>query len=207
MASTETSPRILRDSFGALPDGRRVERFRLLGGEGFEAVILTYGGIVQALRVPDRDGRPADIVLGHESLEPYIANRRFFGATIGRYANRIAGGAFQLDGESYRLPVNNGPNSLHGGVNGFDRQLWTIETVHDGPVPTVTLAHVSPDGAEGYPGTLSTRLTYALTGPREFSISFEATTDRPLWPSLQSRAGVLRRAAGGSTAVRASCRS
>jgi aldose 1-epimerase len=179
MASTETAPRVLRDSFGALPDGRQVDRVRLLGGDGFEVAILAYGAVIQELRTPDRAGQPADIVLGHETLAPCLADRRFFGAAVGRYANRIAGGAFTLDDQVYRLPINNGPNSLHGGLNGFDRQLWAIEAVEDGPIPCVRLSYKSPDGEEGYPGTLLTRLTYSITGPRELSISFEATTDRP----------------------------
>ena len=129
--------------------------------------------------MPDRDGLPADIVLGHEELAPYLVHRRYFGATVGRYANRIAGGSFTLDGVRYPLPVNNGPNSLHGGIEGFDRKLWSIEAIGDRPMPFVTLSHVSPDGAEGYPGTLTTRLTYSLTGGQELTVSFEATTDRP----------------------------
>jgi aldose 1-epimerase len=176
MAST---PGIRRESFGAVPGSNPVERFVLTGAYGFAAAIITYGAAVQALHVPDRSGQLADVVLGHDTLAPYLAERRFFGATIGRYANRIAGGAFTLDGTTCRLPANNGPNSLHGGVNGFDRKLWTVDDIREGPAPSVTLSCVSPDGEEGYPGTLSTRLTYALTGPRELSIAFEATTDAP----------------------------
>jgi aldose 1-epimerase len=170
---------ILRDSFGGLPDGQQVERVRLFGEAGFEVAILTYGATVQTLLTPDREGRLADVVLGHDALAPYVAERRFFGATVGRYANRIAGGTFPLDGVTCHVPVNNGPNSLHGGDRGFDRQLWTIEALSEQPAPSVTLSHVSPDGEQGYPGMLRTLLTYALTGPSELSISFEATTDRP----------------------------
>jgi aldose 1-epimerase len=170
---------LLREPFGTLPDGRRVERLRLRGADGFEACVITYGAAVQGLHVPDRDGRLADIVLGHEELGPYVACQRYFGATVGRYANRIADGAFTLDGTFHRLRVNDGPNALHGGPQGFDRKLWTIEAAGDRPVPSVTLSHVSPDGEEGYPGTLHARVTYALTAPRELSITFEATTDRP----------------------------
>lgn len=167
---------ILRESFGTLPDGASVERV-WLRGESVEVGILTYGAAVQALHVPDRDGRPADVVLGHDALEPYLANRRYFGATVGRYANRIAGGTFTLDGHEFRLPVNDGRNSLHGGCYGFDRKNWTIETVGDLSHPSVTLSCVSPDGEEGYPGTLTTRVTYTLTGKSELTIALNATTD------------------------------
>ena len=180
MTSTgTTTSNVIRDIFGTLADGRPVERVRLMGGEGFELAIITYGAAVQALYVPDRSGRLADIVLGHDTIAPYVTDRRYFGAAIGRYANRIAGGAFPLDGATYRVPVNDGPNSLHGGLHGFDRKLWTIDAVSDDPVPSVTLSHVSADGEEGYPGTLHVRLTYALVGARELSMSFEATTDKP----------------------------
>jgi len=165
---------VLRESFGLMPDGARVERVRLHGADGFEVAIISYGAAVQALHVPDRDGRLADIVLGHDDLPPYLASRRYFGATVGRYANRIAGGAFTLDGQQYRLPINDGPNALHGGLHGFDRKNWTIEAVSDA---SVRLSCVSPDGEEGYPGTLTTRVTYTLTGAREFTIAFTATTD------------------------------
>jgi len=165
---------VLREIFGTLPDGTRVERVRLRGADGFEVAIIMYGAAVQALYVPDRDGKLADIVLGHDDLQPYLASRRYFGATVGRYANRIAGGAFTLDGQQYRLPVNDGPNSLHGGLHGFDRKNWTIEAVSDA---SVTLSLVSPAGEEGYPGTLTTSVTYTLTGARELTIAFTATTD------------------------------
>jgi aldose 1-epimerase len=169
---------IPREIFGHLPGGATVERVRLCGADGFEVCIINYGATIQALYAPDRDGRLADIVLGHEKLEPYLAHRRFFGATVGRYANRIAGGAFMLDGVRHQLPVNDGPNALHGGVEGFDRKLWAIEAVGDEPAPLVTLSYVSHHGEEGYPGRLETRLTYSLTGNQELSVAFAAITDR-----------------------------
>ncbi len=168
-----------REPFGQLPDGAVVDRIRLAAADGFAVAILTYGAAVQALDVPDRDGRLADVVLGHDTLAPYVADRRFFGATVGRYANRIAGAGFELDGVPYRLPRNDGPNSLHGGIEGFDRKVWTVAAVGDRPMPFVTLAHVSRDGEEGYPGTVTTRLTYSLSGPTELTIAIEAVTDRP----------------------------
>ncbi|MCS0501178.1 aldose epimerase family protein [Ancylobacter mangrovi] len=192
--------RLIRESFGALPDGRPVERLRLVGEGGFEAAIITYGAAVQALHVPDRAGAVADVVLGHDTLAPYLAHRRYFGAAIGRYANRIADGTFALDGVTYRVPANEGANALHGGFQGFDRRLWRVEAAEEDPVPRAGLSYVSPDGEEGFPGNLQVRLTYALPAPGTLSIAFEATTDRPTIANLTHHgffnlAGV---AAGGS---------
>jgi aldose 1-epimerase len=169
---------VARENFGHLLGGASVERVTLRGAGGFEVAIITFGAAVQALRVPDREGRCADIVLGHDELAPYVAERRFFGATVGRCANRIAGGRFELDGRSIQLPLNDGRNSLHGGPGGFDQRLWRIEAFCDRPAPSVTLSYASPDGEGGFPGALSARVTYALTGDAAFSIAFEAVTDR-----------------------------
>lgn len=173
-----TANTLTREPFGTLPDGRSVERIRLCGGDGFEVALLTYGATIQALRVPDRHGHVADIVLGHDDLAPYLAHRRYFGATVGRYANRISAGAFTLDGSLVRIPTNDGVNALHGGPDGFDRRLWTVEAVEDGSSPSVTLGLVSPHGDQGFPGTLQVRATFSLSGPGELSIAFLATTDR-----------------------------
>ncbi|MCK0195390.1 galactose mutarotase [Ancylobacter sp. 6x-1] len=170
-----------REVFGHLPDGTEVERIRLAGANGFEVAILTYGATIQALHVPDRNGRTADIVLGHDTLAPYLATRSFFGATIGRYANRIAGGAFTLDGATYPLACNDGANTLHGGVQGFDRRNWRVVAAD---AASVTLALTSPDGDEGFPGTLEVALTYRLTGPQELTLTFEAVTDAPTLVNL-----------------------
>lgn len=184
MSLAEAETDVIRERFGTLPDGRAVDRVRLLGGGGFEVAIIAYGAAVQEMLVADRDGRTADVVLGHDELEPYVAHRRFFGAAIGRYANRIAGGAFTLDGVHHRIPANDRLNSLHGGNDGFDRRLWTIEAAGAYPRPAVTLRYTSPDGEEGYPGRLEARLTYTLTGPQELTLAFEATTDRPTLANL-----------------------
>ena len=162
-----------------LPDGRPVERVSLRASNGFEARIITFGAALQALMVPDKNGRPDDVVLGHDEFKGYLDNRRFFGATVGRYANRIANARFVLDGNSVQLTANNGKHALHGGPDGFDRKLWQITEIEDGAEPCVTLAYVSVDGEEGYPGRLDVRVTYRLTGPSELSISFEARADRP----------------------------
>ena len=176
---TEAAPHVATDIFGALPDGRPVERVSLRASNGFEARIITFGAALQALMVPDKNGRPDDVVLGHDEFKGYLDNRRFFGATVGRYANRIANARFVLDGNAVQLTANNGKHALHGGPDGFDRKLWQITEIEDGAEPCVTLAYVSADREEGYPGRLDVRVTYRLRGPSELSISFEARADRP----------------------------
>jgi aldose 1-epimerase len=174
-----TASSIARDVFGLLPDGRAVERVTLRAPNGFEARIITYGATLQALMVPDAVGFCDDVVLGHDNLEAYLSNRRFFGATVGRYANRIANARFVLDGQAVQLAANNGPNALHGGLDGFDRKLWQVTGVEAGAQPRVELRYVSAHGEEGYPGRLDVRVTYRLTAPTELSLAFEARTDRP----------------------------
>jgi len=170
--------RISRDSFGTLPDGRTVERVVLHGENGFEARIISFGAALQALFVPDAAGSCDDVVLGHDGLAGYLNKRKFFGATVGRYANRIANARFELDGETIRLNANDGAHALHGGPDGFDRRLWQVAEIEDGPQPAVTLLYVSADGEENYPGRLDVRVTYRLTGPTELSVAFEARTNR-----------------------------
>jgi aldose 1-epimerase len=174
-----TKGRVERAPFGAMPDGTAVERIILRGAEGFEAGIIPYGASVQSLMVPDRAGRSEDIVLGHDGFEGYLARRQYFGATVGRYANRIAGARFAIDGTPVSLEANNGPNALHGGLEGFDRKLWRIESVAEQPEPAVVLTYVSADSECGYPGRLEVRVIYRLSGSRELSMTYEATTDRP----------------------------
>ncbi|WP_166303466.1 aldose epimerase family protein [Bradyrhizobium sp. 2S1] len=174
-----TSAGISRAPFGTLPDGTVVERVTLRGEHGFEAAILPFGATLQALVTPDRNGQCDDIVLGHDAFDGYLAQRKFFGATVGRYANRIAGARFMLDGETVRLDANNGPNALHGGLQGFDRKLWKIVELSDDPEPTLVLERDSPHGEEGYPGNLATRVTYRVRAPMELSVTYQATTDRP----------------------------
>ncbi len=185
---TTLAPPLTREQFGHLPDGRPIERIRLAGAGGFEARLLTFGATLQALRVPDAAGRVADVILGHDTPGPYQARRDFFGVTVGRFANRIAGATFDLDGIRHPLDANEGTSTLHGGPAGFDRVLWDVVSVEDGAAPGVTLAHTSPDGAGGFPGTLAARVTFALTGPAELTIRFEATTDRPTVVSLTNHA-------------------
>ena len=167
-----------RTDGGALASGSHAEAVVLSNGHGVSARILSYGATLQSLIVPDRSGKPGDIVLGHDSAAEYEATQDFFGATVGRYANRIAGGRFTLDGKTFQLPLNDTHNSLHGGGHGFDRALWNIVSVQSGPVASVVLEHVSPDGDAGYPGEVAAKVTYSMDAAGTLTISFDATTTK-----------------------------
>jgi aldose 1-epimerase len=173
------TPKVVREVFGQLEDGSTVEMLRLHGDNGFEVRLITFGAALQSILVPDRAGKLADVILGREDLAGYVALRRFLGATVGRFANRIAKGQFELDGHRFQLPTNDGVNALHGGLSGFDRKNWTITDCGEDPAPFVTLSYVSADGEEGYPGKLTTSLTYSLSGGMELSVAFSAVTDKP----------------------------
>lgn len=162
--------------FGQLPSGQIVTEYTLSNGNGMLASILDYGGIIRALVVPDRGGTVADIVLGFDTLDSYAARHPYFGAIVGRYAGRIGKGKFSLDGTQYTLATNNGDNHLHGGIVGFDRAVWSVE-VSESPARLV-LRHVSPDGDEGYPGTLSVQVTYTLSDDALY-VEYVATADAP----------------------------
>jgi aldose 1-epimerase len=182
-----------RIPFGALPDGRPVERFTLANARGMSVAVLSYGGIMQQLDLPDRDGRLANVVLGFGDLSHYLDDdyaRRmpFFGAVIGRYANRIANGRFTLDGHTYTLPLNDAPNSLHGGFTGFHTRLWEAEPVRSGNAIGVRLRRVSPDGENGYPGNLTVTVDYSLDPENRLRIDYSATTDRPTVVNLTNHA-------------------
>ena len=159
--------------FGNLDDGREVRLFTLKSPEGLTVRITNYGGIVTSLLAPDRDGHRTDVVLGFSELEPYLEDHPYFGAIVGRYANRIANGVFTLDGKRYELACNNPPNHLHGGEKGFDKALWNPEIQGN----ALVLKYVSEDGEEGYPGRLETQVTYRLTEDRALRIDYRATTD------------------------------
>ncbi|MBO8197239.1 aldose epimerase family protein [Streptomyces smyrnaeus] len=166
-----------REHFGTLDNGDRVDRWTLANG-GTRLRILSYGGIVQSLELPDRRGRTANVSLGFDSVDGYVADSPYFGALIGRYGNRIAGAKFTLDGKTYQLPANDGPNSLHGGTKGFDKRVWDVEPYRSGGDVGLTLRYVSKDGEMGYPGTLRTRVRYLLTPRGELRIDYTATTDK-----------------------------
>ena len=155
-----------------------MDQFTLTNAHGIEVGVITYGAIITVIRTPDRAGRMDDIVLGFDSLAGYLGQSPYFGAVVGRYANRIANGRFTLDGVTYHLAQNNGPNSLHGGLKGFDKVLWSADPIETDSGVGVTLHYTSPDGEEGYPGTLSVRVTYTLTPRDELVADYLASTDK-----------------------------
>ena len=174
---TARSEPVNQAPFGVTPDGQQVTLYTLTNANGVEARVINYGGIIVSLRVPDRDGNLEDVVLGFDSLEGYVDEHPYFGAIIGRYGNRIANGRFTLDGETYQLPVNNGPNSLHGGEKGFDKVDWNAEPFENERGQGLVLTYTSPDGEQGYPGTLRARVTYTLTDDDQLVFDYHATTD------------------------------
>jgi len=171
-------PSVTKSMFGKTPDGMDVDIYTLTNPQGMEVRAITYGGIITALRVPDRDGKLDDVALGFDNLEGYLKSPAFIGPLIGRYGNRIRGGRFTLDGQTYKLAINNGPNHLHGGVRGFDKAVWQAESFKRNDVVGVVFTHTSPDGDEGYPGTLSLRVIYTLTAGNALEVEYEATTDK-----------------------------
>ena len=198
---------IRKESFGRTSDGQPVDLYVLAAGE-VEARIMTLGATWVGLTAPDREGKLADVVLGYDTVEEYLNGPAYFGAICGRYANRIAGASFELDGKRYNLPVNNGPNSLHGGAKGFDKYIWSAKIAgaakagaaggkgkakagaksKDSDEPALELRMTSPDGDQGYPGTLSVSVTYTLTRKNELRLDYEATTDQPTVLNLTNHA-------------------
>ncbi len=168
---------IERKEFGRFTDGTPVESVTLRHGSGLAATILSYGGTLAALHVPDRAGKPMNVVLGFDTIGGYARSKAYFGALIGRYANRIAGGKFVLDGAVYRITANEPPNTLHGGAKGFDKVMWRIDSVIDGPEPSLSLSHTSPDGDQGFPGHLNVHVRYALLADA-LQIDYAAATDQ-----------------------------
>jgi aldose 1-epimerase len=178
-----------RETFGSMPDGSKVDAVVLSNGHGMQTRIIALGASIQSLATPDRNGKSANIALGYAALADYLSNPQYFGATVGRYANRIAKGKFTLDGHAYSVPVNNGVNSLHGGSKGFDKVLWTVgEVKHDAGKASVTLSYESPDGDMGYPGKLTAMVTYTLDEQNRLSIDYRASTDKTTIVNLSNHA-------------------
>lgn len=175
---------IEHEPFGTMPDGTPVLLVTLANANGMRVRITNYGGIVTSLETPDREGNPADIVLGHDALRGYLDGHPFFGCIVGRYANRIARGRFELDGETYALPINNEANHLHGGDEGFDKFAWEAAVIRAQDAVGVRLTHVSPDGDAGYPGEVRAEVYYWLTSTNELRVEFKATTDAPTHVNL-----------------------
>jgi aldose 1-epimerase len=168
---------VSHESFGRTSDGE-VTLYTLTNSNGLEMKVLNYGCVVVSLKIPDRNGRLDDIVLGFDSIEQYVSESPFFGAIVGRYGNRIAAGTFVLDGVTYKLAINNGPNHLHGGIKAFDKVLWNIEENNSSEGPSLKFTYTSKDGEEGYPGTLNVTIIYTLTHDNKFKINYRATTDK-----------------------------
>ena len=170
---------VTKQSFGKTADGQNIDIYTLRNAHGVEAKITNYGGILVSLKVPDRNGKFDDVVLGFNDLDTYLTkNNPYFGAIIGRYGNRIAKGRFKLNGVEYKLAVNNGENHLHGGIKGFDKVVWTGHETQTKAGPAVVLNYLSKDGEEGYPGNLRVTVVYTLTSEDELKIDYSATTDK-----------------------------
>jgi aldose 1-epimerase len=170
--------RITQAPFGTMPDGTPVDCHTLTNAHGLVCKAVSYGATITELHVPDRDGRLGDVVLGFDNLPQYLNESPFFGCVVGRFANRIARGRFTLDGRTYSLPINNPPNTLHGGDRGFDKAVWAARAADNPEGPSLIFEHMSPDGDQGFPGTLKVRMTYTLTHGNELRIDYFATTDR-----------------------------
>ncbi len=166
------------EPFGSLPDGREATLYTLVNARGTTMRVTDYGGIITELHVADRNGDLGDVVIGHATLSEYLVDNPYFGALIGRYGNRIGGASFELDGETFTLAKNDGDNTLHGGVFGFDRQLWTAKPVDSEDGVGLVLTYLSPDGEEGFPGSLAVEVIYLLTHDDRLVFDYTATTDR-----------------------------
>lgn len=170
---------IKKDLFGKLSDGREVYSYTLTNSSGSQVKIINYGAVVVSLLVPDKNGKFADIVTGYENPQGYETGTSYFGAIVGRYGNRIGKGQFKLNGKSYQLTINDGPNHLHGGTIGFNKVLWDAEENKSKSGPSLKLTYTSKDGEQGYPGTLNISVIYTLTDKNELRIDYKATTDKP----------------------------
>jgi aldose 1-epimerase len=177
MNGQHASPGIKKSVFGKMPDGETVDLYTLTNRNGMQVAITNYGGTIVSIVVPDRNGKMADVALGFDSLKGYLGNEPFFGATVGRYANRIAGGTFKLDGKTYKLPLNDGKNTLHGGPQGLDKKVWKAREL-SGPHPALEVAYTSKDGDEGFPGNLSVKVVFSLEDDNALRIDYTATTDK-----------------------------
>lgn len=187
-----------REPFGALADGRAVEAITLLNSAGVRVRIITLGAIIQSLVTPDRDGHGGEIVLGFDSAEEYMRNGGYFGATVGRFANRIAKARFRLDGHEYALAPNDHGNSLHGGDHGFNQAIWHVDSTTSGKRAEAVFSYVSVDGEEGYPGTLRVLAAYSLDERNVLRLEFEATTDKPTVVNISNHSFFNLSATGGS---------
>jgi aldose 1-epimerase len=180
--------KIVSKPFGTMPNGNEITLYTLSNKNGLKAEIINLGGIVVSLTVPDRDGKMADILLGYDNLSDYIKNPPFFGAIIGRHANRLEGASFTINGKEYKLNKNEGNNQLHGGIKGFDKAVWDVRILPDGDNGSLELSHFSPDGDEEYPGNLEVRVIYSLTDDNALVIKYFAVSDKDTVVNLTNHA-------------------
>jgi len=184
----ETKAKIEKSIFGKTTDGVQVDLYTLRNNHDMEVHIITYGGRITKLSVPDKNGKLSNVVLGFNTLEQYQKENPYFGALIGRYGNRIANAKFSLNGTEYTLAANNGPNNLHGGVKGFDKIVWNVEAVNEGEHASLKLSYLSNDMEEGFPGNLAINVIYTLTEDNTLTVDYEATTDKPTVVNLTQHA-------------------
>ncbi|PWH17684.1 MAG: galactose-1-epimerase [Ardenticatenia bacterium] len=178
-AALRAEGKIEKKPYGTTADGVAVEEYTLTNANGMEVKVITYGGIITSIKVPDRYGNMANVALGFDNLKDYETKNPYFGCITGRYANRIAKGKFTLDGVEYTLAINNPPNALHGGLKGFDKQVWKAKEITSAEGVGLELTYLSPDGEEGYPGNLDVKVVYLLTDNNEIRMDYTATTDKP----------------------------
>ncbi len=200
---TQPASTLPKESFGKTADGTEVFLYTLRNASGMEVKITNYGGTITQIRVPDKNGKFDDVVLGFENLDGYTqaANTAYFGATIGRYANRIAKGTFTLDGHQYHIPLNDGPNALHGGTVGFNKRVWDAKDVSSAGRPALELHYLSPDGEEGFPGNLNVTVRFSLGGKNDLHIDYTASTDKDTVLNLTNHSYFNLAGAGSETAL------
>lgn len=198
-STANAKPSVVKKSFGRTADGQKVDIYTLTNTSGAEARIINYGGTVVSLKIPDRNGKLGNIVLGYDSLEDYEKHNAFFGALIGRYGNRIAKARFSLGGKEYNLAANNGPNHLHGGPKGFHRVVWSGRSSTNADGASLALTYLSRDGEEGYPGNLNIKAVYTLTERNELKLDYSATTDKDTVVNLTHHSYFNLAGAGGGT--------
>ncbi len=198
-AGSETEMEIHTRVIGQTPEGDDVEEYTLVNANGIKVTVMTYGATITGVHLPDRDGEFENVTLYLDSLDDYFAGHPYFGSLVGRYANRIAKGRFELDGTEYTLATNDGPNHLHGGEQGFDKRFWQAEPVEEEDAVGVLLTYISPDGEEGYPGTLTVAVLYKLNNDNELVMDYTATTDKPTVVNLTNHAYWNLAGAGSGT--------
>ncbi len=200
-AQSAQADSLTKASFGTLPNGTAIEQYTMTNANGMMVKFITLGGCITAIDAPDRTGHMADVVLGYHDLAGYDTNNTYFGGIIGRYGNRIAKGTFTLEGATYHLPINNGVNSLHGGTTGFNLQVWKVTPVTVDNGVAAKLTYTSPDGQDGYPGTMQVAVTYTLDDTNALTIHYEATTDKPTVVNLTSHSYFNLRGNGSGSAL------